>query len=78
MRPRTIVLILAAAAALPWRGTAASPRQEVLALDGDVSPVHDPAVIKEGGTYYVFCTGGRAGSQAVPVNHPSRSSTVSS
>ena len=49
--------ILVAVAALPWPRTAAAPAQEVLALDGDVSPVHDPVVIKEGSTYYVFCTG---------------------
>ena len=30
----------------------AGAAQAVLALDGDVSPVHDPVVIKERGTYY--------------------------
>ena len=62
-----IVPILAAVAALPWPRTAAAPAQEVLALDGDVSPVHDPVVIKEGSTYYVFCTGGRAGQGVIPI-----------
>ena len=38
----------------------AAPLQEMLALEGDVGGVHDPVVIKEGGTYYVFVTGGRA------------------
>ena len=39
----------------------------MLALDGDVSPVHDPVVIKEKGTYYVFCTGGRNGQGVIPI-----------
>jgi arabinan endo-1,5-alpha-L-arabinosidase len=25
-------------------------------LNGDVAPVHDPCIIRQGGTYYVFCT----------------------
>ncbi len=45
-------------------GTAA---QEVLRLSGDVAPVHDPAVIKERGTYYVFSTGGRNGRGVIPI-----------
>jgi arabinan endo-1,5-alpha-L-arabinosidase len=28
-----------------------------LELTGNISPVHDPSIIKEGDTYYVFCTG---------------------
>ncbi|MBV9036664.1 MAG: arabinan endo-1,5-alpha-L-arabinosidase [Acidobacteriaceae bacterium] len=31
---------------------------ELLKLDGDITPVHDPVIIKERDTYYVFCTGG--------------------
>jgi arabinan endo-1,5-alpha-L-arabinosidase len=45
---------------------AAAP-QEVLSLAGDVAGVHDPSVIKEGHTYYVFCTGGRAGEGVIPI-----------
>jgi arabinan endo-1,5-alpha-L-arabinosidase len=41
--------------------------QQILTLSGDVAPVHDPAVIKEGSTYYVFCTGGRSGRGVIPV-----------
>jgi arabinan endo-1,5-alpha-L-arabinosidase len=41
--------------------------QEVLTLEGDVSPVHDPVVIKEKNTYYVFCTGGRNGQGVIPI-----------
>jgi arabinan endo-1,5-alpha-L-arabinosidase len=43
---------------------AASP--ELLTLGGDLV-VHDPAIIKEGDTYYVFCTGGSRGQGIVPI-----------
>ena len=46
----------------PGQGTAG-----MLALDGDLSPVHDPVMIKEKETYYVFCTGGRNGSGVLPI-----------
>jgi arabinan endo-1,5-alpha-L-arabinosidase len=36
--------------------TAAGAEPERLKLDGDLG-THDPVIIKEGGTYYVFCTG---------------------
>ena len=39
----------------------------VLPLTGDVEGVHDPAVIKEGATYYLFCTGGRPGAGVIPI-----------
>jgi arabinan endo-1,5-alpha-L-arabinosidase len=29
----------------------------VLALTGDIAPVHDPSIIESDGTFYVFCTG---------------------
>ena len=48
-------------------GVRAGGAQEVLPLEGDVSPVHDPVVIKEKGTYYVFCTGGRSGQGVIPI-----------
>jgi arabinan endo-1,5-alpha-L-arabinosidase len=31
---------------------------ELYKLDGDISPVHDPVIAKEGDTYYIFSTGG--------------------
>ena len=37
----------------------------MLALSGDIEGVHDPAAIKDGGTYYVFCTGGGRGSAGI-------------
>jgi arabinan endo-1,5-alpha-L-arabinosidase len=40
---------------------------QVLKLEGDVAPVHDPAVIKERDTYYVFSTGGRSGQGIIPI-----------
>jgi arabinan endo-1,5-alpha-L-arabinosidase len=46
---------------------AASKNPEVLALTGDVENVHDPVIIKEGDTYYVFCTGGRPGQGVIPI-----------
>ena len=29
---------------------------ELLTLEGDISPIHDPAIIREGATYYVFAS----------------------
>lgn len=40
---------------------------ELLKLEGDVTPVHDPVVIRERDTYYLFCTGGRRGEGVVPI-----------
>jgi arabinan endo-1,5-alpha-L-arabinosidase len=41
---------------------------EVLRLEGDVEGVHDPAIIKQKETYYVFSTGGgRGGSGIIPI-----------
>ncbi len=38
--------------------SSAPPREpELLELQGDLG-VHDPVIIREGGTFYVFCTGG--------------------
>ena len=34
---------------------------EVLKLEGDISPIHDPAIIREDDTYYVFATNRFAG-----------------
>src|ERR1700730_14998372 len=50
-------------------GTAAGKQPTVLNLEGDVEGVHDPAIIKQKDTYYVFCTGGggRGGSGIIPV-----------
>jgi arabinan endo-1,5-alpha-L-arabinosidase len=68
--PFAIAFVLAASAdhaAGQPASVAPSPAQAVLALDGDVGGVHDPAVIKEGNTFYVFFTGGRAGQGVIPI-----------
>ncbi len=60
--PLVVIAGMAAAFASPPVGQARGAAvQQVLELDGDVSGVHDPSVIKEANTYYVFCTGGRPG-----------------
>jgi arabinan endo-1,5-alpha-L-arabinosidase len=35
-----------------------SPSPKLVPAEGDVSPVHDPVIIKQNNTYYVFSTGG--------------------
>jgi arabinan endo-1,5-alpha-L-arabinosidase len=48
-------------------GSGSQPRQPVmLELEGDLA-VHDPAIIKEGDTYYLFCTGGSRRTGYVPI-----------
>jgi len=57
--PATVVLaILAAAPAPRFQARAAFQRPQLLELDGDISPVHDPVIIREKDTWYLFCTGG--------------------
>jgi len=46
---------------------AAQKQPEVLKLDGDIEGVHDPVIIKDKDTYYVFCTGGRPGGGVIPI-----------
>jgi len=43
---------------------------QLLQLSGDISPVHDPAIIKAGGAWYLYCTG-----PARPGHIPIRCST---
>lgn len=41
---------------------------ELLALSGDIERVHDPAIIRQGDTYYLFCTGRvPAGAGIIPI-----------
>ena len=60
MQPRivagTLALLLAAAA-----GAQGGPAKLNDRLTGDLVPTHDPVLIREGGTYYVFSTGGENG-----------------
>ena len=56
------VLLVLVSVGDTWRASprAAAP-QQLLELEGDVAPVHDPVGDQGTGTYYVFCTGGRNG-----------------
>jgi arabinan endo-1,5-alpha-L-arabinosidase len=45
---------------------AQQPLPEMLKLEGDVSPVHDPAIIRQGNTYYVFASN-RFAQKLVPI-----------
>lgn len=40
---------------------AAAPAPQVLTLEGDLEGVHDPVILREAGTYYVFSTNGSPG-----------------
>jgi arabinan endo-1,5-alpha-L-arabinosidase len=64
--PRLAAALAAAfVATLLSSGSVASAAEpELLALSGALD-VHDPVMIKEGGTYYLFCTGGRRGRGSV-------------
>jgi arabinan endo-1,5-alpha-L-arabinosidase len=62
-----VFAIFVFAAGLIPAGVRAGASQAMLPLEGDVSPVHDPVVIKEKDTYYVFCTGGRSGQGVLPI-----------
>ncbi len=71
MRSPAIPVVAAAAAfglALAFqavRGAPSPAEPHVLELAGDIEGVHDPVVIQEAGTYYVFCTGGGRGGQGI-------------
>lgn len=45
----------------------AAQEPRLLPLAGNLNPVHDPAIIKAGDTYYVFATGGRNGAGVIPI-----------
>jgi arabinan endo-1,5-alpha-L-arabinosidase len=59
--------IAAASGGLRSTRAAAVFEQEMLKLEGDIAPVHDPVAIKEKETYYVFSTGGRNGQGVIPI-----------
>src|ERR1039457_3590871 len=56
-----LAIIAAASAVLPAQPAAAPAEPQVLKLSGDLEGVHDPVIIKQKDTYYVFCTGGGRG-----------------
>jgi arabinan endo-1,5-alpha-L-arabinosidase len=55
---RTVFQIVAVAIVVAAQSSATSrePQAEMLILEGDISPIHDPAMIREGANYYVFAT----------------------
>lgn len=58
MQRRTLLrasVFVGAAASLPTYVRAADTLND--RLTGDLSPVHDPCIIKQGDTYHLFCTG---------------------
>jgi len=61
--PPVLVWFLALATLMAGAGK----RPEILSLSGDVEGVHDPVIVKEGATWYVFCTGGRPGAGVIPI-----------
>jgi hypothetical protein len=64
--PARPVLLGAGALALSGLGAGPSSGQEAAQsgnsikdlLSGDIAPVHDPCIMAQDGTYYVFCTTG--------------------
>ena len=73
MRPILSPLILVGSVTAAWIiGPASEIReagrpQTMLQLEGDIAGVHDPSVIKEGSTFYLFSTGGRSGEGVIPI-----------
>jgi arabinan endo-1,5-alpha-L-arabinosidase len=57
--------VLVIAVALPAVRAGGASQPEWLKLDGDIEGVHDPVIMKEGDTYYVFCTGGGRGNEGI-------------
>jgi len=58
---------LIGAVSLAWLAAQTAPSPEMLKLEGDISRVHDPVIIKCKDTYYVFCTGGGRQGGVIPV-----------
>ena len=55
---RAALALMAQLALLVGASARPAVAQQVLALSGDVAPVHDPTAIAASGVYYVFSTGG--------------------
>jgi len=53
---RRVMLAVSTVAALSPMRAADAAKPEVLALEGDLSPIHDPAMARDGDNYYVFAT----------------------
>jgi arabinan endo-1,5-alpha-L-arabinosidase len=64
----TVLLAGAVVWCAPQKAAPAAPQApQVLQLTGDTEGVHDPVIIKQGDTWYVFCTGGRPGQGVIPI-----------
>src|SRR5262245_37306070 len=64
---RVIGLLLACGLAATVAAGVVQEPPQLLPLSGNISPVHDPVIIKEGDTYFVCCTGGRNGNGVIPI-----------
>jgi beta-xylosidase len=56
-----VVLVSVLALLAIKKGAARNAGPELLTLEGDLEGVHDPAIIRQGSTYYVFVTNGTPG-----------------
>jgi arabinan endo-1,5-alpha-L-arabinosidase len=54
---RVLAIVFVSAIALECGGARAAEDAQALKLEGDVAGAHDPSMIREGGTYFVFTTG---------------------
>jgi arabinan endo-1,5-alpha-L-arabinosidase len=61
-----LALLLAGPGCRSTTSPVAATEPELLKLSGDLG-VHDPAIIKEHNTYYIFCTGGGWRGNIVPI-----------
>lgn len=62
---RRVLLGCVGLAALPFQSASAQTLQPLNPrLTGDLYPIHDPCIIKQGDTFYVFCTTPRADAPA--------------
>ena len=67
-RSSLAALTLLAPLALLFHASASpADAKQVLALSGDVAPVHDPTAIAAGRVLYVFSNGGRPGQGVIPM-----------
>lgn len=57
MNRKAIFRLLASALVLLGAVAAAAPKPQAFKLEGDITGAHDPSMILEGSTYYVFTTG---------------------
>jgi arabinan endo-1,5-alpha-L-arabinosidase len=67
LRLSPILFGAVAAAVIGCGALLAQTEPVVFKLEGDIAPVHDPSVIKQGDTYYVFSTGGKSEQGIIPI-----------